>query len=234
MARTSPLNHRFMIAVREIEQDLRRRWSRPGQFSFTEAAYQQVGDGSLKAAQAELLETAWKVRGLLAHSAIGGQDPVEAAGPLVREVERIRNDLTGRVPTVQGFAREVVTATPATSVSEAAALMARDDFTCLPIYEGDAFVGSIDSDAVLSWLVRGFENDDFVLDATVADVRAHGSEPAVAFHRPDAPQRDVLATFEYALQEQVPLSAVLLTSDGTRGGKLQGILTPWDAPTLSR
>jgi CBS domain-containing protein len=174
------------------------------------------------------------VRGLLAHSAIGGQDPIEAAGPLVREVERVRNVLTGRVPTVQGFVRDVVTVKPATSVSEAAGLMAKDDYTCLPIYEGDAFVGSIDSDAVLGWLVRGFESDEFVLDATVADVRAHSSEPALAFRRPDTPQRDVLATFEYALEEQVPLSAVLLTGDGTRSGKLQGILTPWDAPTLSR
>jgi hypothetical protein len=34
MAGTSPLNQWFMIAVREIEQDLRRRWSRPGQSSF--------------------------------------------------------------------------------------------------------------------------------------------------------------------------------------------------------
>jgi hypothetical protein len=82
-------------------------------FNFTVAAYQAVGDGSLKAAQAELLETAWKVRGLLAHSAIGGQDPIEAAGPLVREVERVHNDLMGRVPTVRGFVRDVTTATPA-------------------------------------------------------------------------------------------------------------------------
>lgn len=234
MAKASPLNERFTIAVRELERELRRRWSRPGQFNFTDAAYQAVGEGGLKAAQAELLEMAWKVRGLLAHSAIGGQDPVEAAAPLVREVERVRNDLTGKVPTVQGFVRKVATATPAMSVSEAAALMAEGDFSCLPIYEVDAFVGSIDSDGVLSWLVRGFESDEFVLDATVADIRANSSEPAVAFHRPDTPQRDVLATFEYALEEQVPLSAVLLTSDGTRSGRLQGILTPWDASTLSR
>ena len=234
MVDTRQLNQRFTIAIREIEQDLQRRWSRTGSFSFTDAAFKAVGDGRLDAAQAELLETAWKVRGLLAHTAIGGQDPVGVAAPLVREAERIRNHLTGRVPTVQGFIRDVVTAAPGMSVSEAAGRMADGDYSCLPIYEGGAFIGSIDSDALLSWVVRGFKNDEFLLDSTVADVRAHSSDPAIAFHRADAPQRDVLAAFEYALQKQAPLAAVLLTSDGTRGGKLQGILTPWDAPTLSR
>ena len=234
MVYSGPLNQRFTIAIREIEESLRSRWSRNGRFNFKDAAYQAVGDGVLKPAQAERLETAWDVRGILSHTAIGGRDPIEVATPLVREVERIRNALTGRVPTVEGFVRDVTTAEPGTSVSEAARQMSGGDFSCLPIYAGDAFIGAIDSDAVLRWLVRGFENDEFVLDATAADVRAHSSDPAIAFHRHDAPQRDVLATFEHALEEEIPLSAVLLTTNGTRAGKLRGILTPWDAPTLSR
>lgn len=228
----SQLNHRFSITIREIESALRSLWGNDRKFHFVDAAYGQVGSG-VSAKDAQLLEIAWEVRGLLAHQSVNGQDPVEASPQLVRSIEQIRNRLAGRVPTVQGLLNDVTIVSPDTQVSEAATTMAREDFSCLPVYDDRRFVGAIDSDAVLRWIGNHLTDAGIMEDSSVGQLLS-GAGPMIEFHRKDSPQRDVVASFEEALSRGAPLVAVLLTSDGTRTGRLGGIITPWDVPSLDR
>ena len=110
--------------------------------------------------------------------------------------------------------------------------MAREDFSCLPVYDHSGkFVGAIDSDSVLRWIGSHLTDAGIIEDTSVGRLLT-GSGPMIEFRRTDSPQRDIAASFQEALRREAPLVAVLLTSDGTRTGRLSGIITPWDVPSL--
>jgi CBS domain-containing protein len=133
---------------------------------------------------------------------------------------------------VQDLLSEVTTASPDTKVSEAATTMAREDFSCLPVYDHSGqFVGAIDSDSVRRWTGSHLTDAGNIEDISVGRLLS-GSGPMIASRRTDSPQRDIVASFQEALRREAPLVAVPPTSDGTRTGRLRGIITPWDVPSL--
>lgn len=163
-----------------------------------------------------------------------GQDPVEVRPATIRTLERIRNDLTGNVPTVRGLHGPVVTVTPDTTVADAALTMADRDYTCLPVEVRGDVVGAVDSDMVMHWLADGLGTDGLIEDTTVGDLRAARPDPPVRFLRADSAQRAAVAAFEDALRDGELTAAILLTPEGTARDPLRGIITPWDVASLDR
>ena len=225
------LNRRFLLVMREIEQHLE-VMSRES--SFVGAAYDQIAGGPLTAEDARTLEWAWEIRNLLAHQQVDGADPVEATAPTVRAVERVRNRLTERAPTVLGLLGEVVTVGPDESAAAAANLMAVNDYSCLPVEIGGEIVGAVDSDMLMHWIGETLPEVELLEDLTIGQLRQRWPDPPLGFARIDAPQREVVARFETALRDERPLAAILLTADGSAQNRPQGIITPWDVPSLHR
>lgn len=227
-----PLNSRFLSAFREVEASIADR-SSPSR-SFRDAIYQAGRAGRLTPAESRDLEELYAMRNILSHYGIDGQDAFEVSSAAVRRMEQLRNKLTGKAPTIQGMLGRVETVEPSTTMGAAASIMASQDYSCLPVYEGSVFCGALDADIVMHWAGEGLAADELLIDSAVSEIRGRYPDPQLEFCREDALQRDVAWAFEAAMRERVPLAAILATSDGTPQGKLRGIITPWDVPSLSR
>lgn len=226
----SSANQRFLTAFREVEAAIADRGARG---NLRDAIQGLARDGRLTVREAGELDDLYSVRNLLTHVGIDGQEPFEVSLATVRRMDHLRNRLTGRAPTIETLLGRVETVPPDTTMSTAVQLMAEHDYTCLPIYDDDGFVGALDADVVMHWVGDGLARDELLLDAPVSDVRGRYADPNVGFCRADALQRDVAWTFQRAIREESPLVAILATDDGTAAGRLRGIITPWDVPGLA-
>lgn len=220
------LNRRFLKCVSEVEAHL------SGPKGFKDRAYDMVSDGSLSASQARELDWMWDLRNLLSHNSVDGSEVAEVLPASVRAAERIRNRLTGRVPSVKGLLSNVAMANPKDSVAAKAEFMASNDYSCLPVRVEGRVVGAIDADMILHWVASGLHESGLLEDTTVGDIRNRFPQPRLAFMRSDSAQREVVAAFKASLAKRGPLGAVLLTTDGSDTGPVKGIVTPWDVASL--
>lgn len=163
------LNARFRSAFRVVEATISDGSS--SSRSFRDDIYGQVSRGALSPAEARDLDELYTLRNSLVHYGIDGQDAPEVVPAAVRRMEQLRNKVTSSAPTIAGLLGPVESARPDTSVSAAAVVMAKRDYSCLPICDGDTYCGTIDADMVLHWVGDSLVAEEMLLDCTVADIR---------------------------------------------------------------
>jgi CBS domain-containing protein len=171
------------------------------------------------------------LRNAIVHWPTRGGAPIADPRPdAVREIEFIRNAIVNPplMTTVVGGPVECCGLSD--GALDAAALMARADFSQLPVLGDEGVTGLLTTEAVAHWLTSCASDGTLAPDVTVGDIVAWDHDPYYEPLPARATVADALERFQAALRAGRPLRAVVLCEVGTP--RPLGIATVWDLPRL--
>ena len=180
------------------------------------------------------LEHLVDLRNMVQHHAV--MDGVPIANPrtdTVTALEEIAAQVE-RHPPIGDFAHSPKVLTATESLKSAAEKVVKDSLSQLPVYNGSEYVGLFTTNAMARWLGSNISDRDGLLlaeNVTVEDVMGH-AEPHEnpAFVKPTLGA--LLACDKLSSPGPDAVVALLVTTDGTQKGKLQGIVTRFDVPEI--
>lgn len=123
---------------------------------------------------------------------------------------------------------------PSSAIEEASELVVRMDLSQVPVYTGNTYIGLFTTNAMARWLgntVRSEGGTLIVENVKVAEILGHVEPHEKA--RFVAPTQSALKVCETLSKETAP-PAILVTTDGTAAGQLQGIVTRFDVARILR
>jgi CBS domain-containing protein len=229
------LTQRFIDATENIKKSLERRYGRkyPGMGAALSDARSREDEVVLR--HWEPLQILGKLRNTIQHHSYRGGEPI----PVPREdtvlaIESIA-DAIARPSQIQEHmvVRPSVVA-PDSTLEEASRLVIDLDLSQLPVYAQARYVGLFTTNALARWLSAAIARNPGDLQeqaTTVAAVLAF-AEPHEA-PRFSSPTATALGVCDLLSDETAP-PAVLVTTDGTPDGALQGIVTRFDVPGIVR
>jgi CBS domain-containing protein len=235
------ISERFVHAMSGIEQWLVGQHPLPKlrDADFRRRLSEALQQGSVTKREYEQLDDLWKVRAILVHEYYQGRPPIAASLPGLVFAEQILEKLAGTIARVDVFAKgpnTVTTARPADRLGEVLAVMRREDYSAVPVVDGDGcFMALLTNDDVVHWLAAhlGADGIGMVEDLPVNQVM-HAGGPDFEFVPRSLPQREARRIFQRSADENgAPLMAMLITMTGKQHEPLLGILTPWDLPALT-
>lgn len=184
---------------------------------------------------ASALDVLIDLRNVIQHShvnnglpiAIPRQDAVEA-------MERIANFIE-RQPQIKDFmVKNPATLSPDSAIEEASEQVVRLDLSQLPVYNNGSYAGLFTTNAMARWLgseVRSEGGALIVENVRVSEVLEHVEQHEEA--KFVGPTQSALKVCETLSKETAP-PAILVTTDGTAAGQLQGIATRFDVARILR
>jgi CBS domain-containing protein len=120
-------------------------------------------------------------------------------------------------------------------VGAVAQVMRAGDFSQVPVYEQDRFVGLLTAETVTRWLAAMLADGvGLVEEAPVREVLEHTEDPAhhCAFIARTASAFDALDAFDHHSAHGWSLDAIVITDGGGRDQRPLGIITTFDIPAL--
>lgn len=122
---------------------------------------------------------------------------------------------------------------PEVRLGEAAGLIIDQNLSQIPVYAGDEYVGLFTTNGLARWLSSAIDPSGEIVEEspTIADVlRFNEASDAARFGKPT---ETALRVCDWLSGDDAP-HAVLVTTDGTARGQLQGIVTRFDVPSILR
>ncbi|CAM4042747.1 CBS domain-containing protein [Helcobacillus massiliensis] len=180
----------------------------------------------------DTLDVLISLRNVLQHSATRGGEAIAAPRQdTVDAIERIRDQIRSPTP-IKDFAQTPLTLAPDDPLAAAAHLIVERNFSQAPVYDGSTYTGLFTTNAMARWLSRTLLDDELLLNApsaTVADVLKCAEEhERPIFRKPTASPLE-------ACEDMAKSDAsrpILVTTDGTDRGALQGIVTSFEIPRI--
>lgn len=192
------------------------------------------GDRVVRNQSAEL-DVLIDLRNVIQHSRVNNGLPIAIPrDDAVEAMERIAGFIEQQ-PQIKDFmVRNPATLSPASAIEEASEQVVRMDLSQMPVYDGESYVGLFTTNAMARWLgtsVRREKGYLIVENVKVSEILAH-VEPheAPRFVRPTGAALKVCET----LSKETAPPAILVTTDGTAAGQLQGIVTRFDVARILR
>lgn len=159
--------------------------------------------------------------------AIPREDAVEA-------MERIA-DYIERQPQIKDYmVKDLALLSPGSAIEEASEQVVRFDLSQMPVYENGSYVGLFTTNAMARWLGKAVRDQGGTL--IVENVKVSEVLENVEDHEKPhfvKPISSALKVCETLSKETAP-PAVLVTTDGTDAGQLQGIVTRFDVARILR
>src|SRR5690625_341442 len=122
---------------------------------------------------------------------------------------------------------------PDGKLTETLTIMRENDFSQLPVYEGNTFKGLLTTNTVARWFASEFANAGGVIeDPTVAEVLAEQEETPVRHLRRDVSTVEVVAEFQTMQDQGRPLQAVIISDAGKETQAPLAIVVAADLPNL--
>lgn len=221
----------FLDLYREIEELLERRYakeSRPSSNVIMQFIQEKQG-----ARYREELNLCREIRNVLSHhSTIQGQPVVEPAEGLIRIMEKLVEELR-EPPMALEYgtpASEILLATPQQRVLKLMAVMKEKGYSHVPVREKDQIQGIFSISSIFLYTLR-YPDRPLTEDTRVEEFEEflpadrHGEE--FLFADPTMTYWEAREAF-YTVRKHRRLAVIFITSDGTKKGRLLGMLTPWD------
>ncbi len=147
---------------------------------------------------------------------------------VVQNIETIAADLASPKRAIPTFKRKVITVNRDESLAAVLRLIDQHDFSQLPVYHDNRFIGLLTENGITRWLAHHVRTAISLVELEEAPVRLVVREEETAknvdFLRSDATVEDVIEAF----RGNPLLEAVLFTSSGRRQESLLGVATQWD------
>jgi predicted transcriptional regulator len=221
------LVERFIAGYNRIDKYLRAVLNSRGQDSFTHLVGLYFSN-RLRRWREPLLAYA-QIRNFLSHRTTRpGEYLVVPTLEVVENIQAIATELERPKRAIPTFKRKVITVNQDDSLAAVLRLIDQHDFSQLPVYHDDRFVGLLTENGITRWLAHHVRTEISLVELEEARVRLVVREEEttknVQFMRSDATVDDVVEAF----RGNPVLEAVLLTTNGRRHESLLGIATQWD------
>lgn len=190
------------------------------------------GDRVVKS-HAGALDVLIDLRNVIQHNRINGGVPIAIPRhDAVEAMERIGAYIE-KQPQIKDFMeRKLEVLSPETAIEEASEKVVRLDISQMPVYDADSYIGLFTTNAMARWLGHTVSREDGVLivenvkvDEILKHVEAHETPHFVK------PTQSALKVCESLSKETAP-PAILVTTDGSPAGQLQGIVTRFDVARI--
>mgnify|MGYP005828197005 FL=1 len=185
--------------------------------------------------ESDLIDFA-RLRNAIVHQSTDGKIIAVPCDEVVEEMQLIER-LLCTPPRIGESIRpkKIVSVDDAISVKQAVMLIARTNFSNLPVYRGKRMVGMINNRRIIkalgSVLERGGDLDEFAAKTPVGEIVCESD--LFAYYKYLGKQdtlQDVLAAFE----ENKKLLAVLVSEHGAAGERIENIITPVDLVEVNK
>lgn len=149
---------------------------------------------------------------------------------VVEEIERIAQILTQPARLKECFIKPVKTCHPDQRVIDVYRKMMELETSKLPIYQDNEFVGLLTLEMIASWAVL---NQKGMPNPTVKEIfKPQYKKEKVFFLSKEATVQEALDLFEKGMRKGVNILAILISAQGRKDEKAEGILTAADLPRL--
>ena len=147
---------------------------------------------------------------------------------VVLNIEAIAIELAKPKRAIPTFKRQVITVNRDDSLAAVLLLIDQHDFSQLPVYHNDRFIGLLTENGITRWLAHHVRTAISLVELEEVPVklvvREEETTKNVEFLRSDATVDDVVQAF----RSNPVLEAVLFTTNGRRQESLMGVATQWD------
>lgn len=223
----------FIAATERIKEDLARKYQIG--FKGIGEAWRHADAKKHRLVQKNraLLKTATDLRNVIQHTPVlDGEVIAVPRQNAVEAIEKLADQLVNP-PQVREYMCKPVTVTSNSPLRNVATSVVEQYLSQIPVYDGSTYVGLFTTNSLARWLSSSIEADSGELIAdniTVAQVLEHAEEHERAeFVKPTKPAIDVCGILS---RGQAP-PCVLITTDGSSEGELQGILTRFDVVSIN-
>ncbi len=226
----------FINAYNKIDQQLRQLYNfKPAQ-SFSDMIRRSAEQNAvIRKYESDLIDFA-RLRNAIVHQSTDGRIIAVPCDEVVDEILLIERLLCTPPRIGESVkAKKIVSVDDAISVKQALMLIARTNYSNLPVYRGKRMVGMINNRRIIkafgAVLERGESIDDFASHTPVGEIVRESDLFAYYKYlgKKDTLQ-DVLAAFE----ENKKLLAVLISENGCPGERVENILTPVDLVEVNK
>lgn len=234
---TADSNHdstgRFINAVERAKSALERQYKREFKGLGQAVKFALEKRDRVVKSHASALNLLTELRNVIQHNnfkygvpvAIPREDAVVAMEEIARHIER--------QPQIKDhMIKDLVVLTSESSLQDAAAEVIRLDLSQIPVYNGSEYVGLFTTNAMARWLSKSLEaNAGVLIEESVEVVQildCSEDHERPLFVKPTEPALKACDT----LSNESSPSALLVTTDGTSRGALQGIVTRFDVPRI--
>ncbi len=232
---------RFMAAFNDIERHIKRSLygGQDGAPGFRRAVDEFVKKRpkELRPRQRESLLTFADLRNTLVHNPYFDGKPIaEPSEEVTEAIERLRDELL-RPATVLNILRgkkpELVH--PYTPVGETLLLMYANDYSQMPVYDGNTYVGLLTTNTVARWVADQMrQHEGLAEDAPVEAVLSFAEGDEQVFHVPRTLSvAETLWRFATSAEAGKPVTALIITETGKQNETPLGIVVAENLARLS-
>lgn len=228
--------HEFLDSYNKIDAQLWQLYGFKPSQSFSDMIRRSAENNSvIRKYESDLIDYA-RLRNAIVHQSTDGRVIAVPCDEVVAEMRLIER-LLCTPPTIGGVMREkkIVSIDDSVSVKQALLLIARTDFSNIPVYRGKRMVGIINNRRIIKALgevsKRGESLDRFASETPVGDiVRESDLFTYYKYLGRKNTLQDVLAAFE----ENRKLLAVLVSEHGAVGERIENIITSADLVAVNK
>ncbi len=226
----------FINSYNKIDAQLRQLYNFKAAQSFSDMVRRSADmNAVVRKYESDLIDFA-RLRNAIVHQSTDGKIIAVPCDEVVEEMQLIER-LLCTPPRIGESIRpkKIVSVDDAISVKQAVMLIARTNFSNLPVYRGKRMVGMINNRRIIkalgSVLERGGDLDEFAAKTPVGEIVRESD--LFAYYKYLGKQdtlQDVLAAFE----ENKKLLAVLVSEHGAAGERIENIITPVDLVEVNK
>ena len=178
-----------------------------------------------------------ELRNALVHKSTG-KPIAEPSDEVVKKIKDIYDVLSNPPRAINIAAKPVYTCTTKTPILDVIKEMNRNFYTSIPVYNQDLFVGVFSDNSLTRWLANVNKQID-LKEIRVSQIQDYFDKEDNKFnsYRFMDIKTDVFTVrqaFTSFTEEKMRLGAIFLTENGRKDEKIQGIITAWDLPKISR
>lgn len=227
---------RFITAFNEIEKHFRAELGDKKRLGFAELARRYVVAKDLPVQHQTALLAFARLRNAISHELY--RDGLPVADPrldIVEQIEQLRNlYLTPRTVMSILEPREVCSVDPSQPISAALEYVRLFDYSQIPVYDGDHYVGILTTNATARWLAAQLAADAGLLKAeTVGHILKFTEEYERAQHVPPSITAvEAVRRLSKGGVEGKPLTALIITKSGSPTEKPLRVVSDYDLPAL--
>lgn len=206
--------------------------------SFPDLIDAAITDNLIIRKYASILKDLNRLRNIIVHSKCRRSPQIaEPTKHAVKIINEISNFLLDPPKVIPLFQKKVFILQEDESISDAVEIMYSKNFSQIPIYEGEKFIGLLTTNTIVRWLGACVKDEIVDLkDNKINDIFEKYIEDKnnYFFLKKNDTLFKAIEKFQNFEDKGSRLDAILITENGYENEKLLGIITVWDLPDINK
>lgn len=225
---------KFLLTYNKIEQFLKKKLKLEEHIPFQQLI--KVGAEYYKELhffRHDLIEYA-QLRNAIVHNRNGDKLIAEPLTEVVENFELIFQKLIEPKRVMDILNHGVFLLNSKDSFQYALKIMGKYDYTTIPVYDKDKFLGVFNTSSVTRWLTKNMKENEIIeyRGVLVEDILLENELMTVKFVSKEISVYDVRDIYKKNITSQNQIDAIIITDTGDSSGKPIMIFTTWDMPKI--